>query len=103
MMSTLRVSGARLVHIGAALLVGAALYPSAASCAQQNPFASPEARDHAAAMSAHHLCSGVFVVGRDYQRSPELVFAEDIEPFPAFNWQDDFEYEVDMSANTASV
>jgi len=54
-------------------------------------------------MGAHHLCSGVFVVGRDYQRNPEQVFAEDIESFPAFNWQDDFEYAVDMNAKTASV
>jgi CubicO group peptidase (beta-lactamase class C family) len=54
-------------------------------------------------MGAHHLCSGVFVVGRDNRRSPEQVFAADVEPFPAFNWQDDFEYEVDMAAGTATV
>lgn len=74
-----------------------------ACSSEQDPFTSPEARDHVAAMGAHHLCSGVFVVGRDYQRTPEQVFAEDIEPFPHFNWQDDFEYEVDMEAETAGV
>jgi CubicO group peptidase (beta-lactamase class C family) len=54
-------------------------------------------------MAAHHLCSGTFVVGRDYQRSPEQVLAEDIARFPAFNWQHDFEYEVDMEGRNASV
>ena len=60
-------------------------------------------REHTAAMAAHHLCSGTFVVGRDYQRDPAQVLEEDVRPFPDFNWQDDFEYEVDEGAKTASV
>ncbi len=62
-----------------------------------------EVLEHTAAMAAHHLCSGVFVVGRDYRRTPKQVLDQDIKPFPAFNWQDDFEYKVDMRDRTASV
>ena len=60
-------------------------------------------REHTAAMAAHHLCSGTFVVGRDHQRNAARVLEEDVRPFPDFNWQDDFEYEVDERAKTASV
>jgi CubicO group peptidase (beta-lactamase class C family) len=56
-----------------------------------------------AAMAAHHLCSGSFVVGRDYKRSPEQVLKEDLAAFPVFQWQEDFEYEVDEKMKTATV
>ena len=62
-----------------------------------------EAREHIAAMAAHHLCAGVFVVGRVHDRSPEEVLAMDVARFPGFNWQKDFEYEVDMEERSASV
>ncbi len=62
-----------------------------------------EVRTHSAGMAAHHLCAGVFVVGRDYRRPPERVLYEDITRFPFFNWQDDFEYAVDPDERTASV
>ena len=84
------------------LVIAAALvfaYPAAAA---QQAFTSPEAREHTAAMAAHHLCSGVFVVGRDYRRTPEQVLAEDIAQFPVFNWQYDLEYQVDQEQRTAS-
>ena len=60
-------------------------------------------RGHVAGMSAHHLCAGVFVVGRDYERSVEEVVAQDIRPFDRFDWQDGFEYAVDFETRTASV
>lgn len=60
-------------------------------------------RRYAAGIGAHHLCSGTFVVGRVTERSPETVLAEDIEPFPAFAWQDDFEWEVDLEDRSATV
>lgn len=44
-----------------------------------------EVRTHSAGMAAHHLCAGVFVVGRDHRRPPERVLAEDITRFPFFN------------------
>ena len=60
-------------------------------------------RGHVAGMSTHHLCAGVFVVGRDYERSVEEVVAKDIRPFDRFDWQEDFEYAVDFETRTASV
>jgi len=62
-----------------------------------------EVRTHTAAMAAHHLCAGVFVVGRDYQRDPDRVVADDIARFEVFNWQDDFRYAVDYDTRTASI
>ncbi len=62
-----------------------------------------EVRIHTAAMAAHHLCAGVFVVGRDHPRDPDTVVQNDIARFPMFNWQDDFSYAVDRESRTASV
>jgi len=83
------------------LLLSLPLLPG--SVTAQTTWTDPIVLDHTAAMAAHHLCSGTFVVGRDYQRPPARVLEEDIKPFPNFNWQDDFEYEVDLEAKTASV
>jgi CubicO group peptidase (beta-lactamase class C family) len=55
------------------------------------------------AWGAHHLCAGVFVVGRDLQRSPDVVLARDIRPFPWFRWEDAFTYEVDWSTRRVTV
>ncbi|MCZ6917958.1 MAG: serine hydrolase [Gemmatimonadetes bacterium] len=60
-------------------------------------------RGYAAAIGAHHICAGVFVVGRDYQRSPETVLAQDVIPFPHFLWQSDFEYTVYQSTGLVTV
>ena len=60
-------------------------------------------RKYAAGIAAHHLCSGTFVVGRVTERTPETVLAGDIAPFVGFAWQDDFEWEVDMEAMSATV
>jgi CubicO group peptidase (beta-lactamase class C family) len=65
--------------------------------------ASAEALQYAAAMGAHHLCSGTFVVGRETPRSAERIVAEDIAPFPDFAWQPDFTYRVDEEAKVATV
>ncbi|WP_197440602.1 serine hydrolase domain-containing protein [Polystyrenella longa] len=56
-----------------------------------------------AAICAHHLCSGLWVVGRDYQRTPEEVIEQDIAPFPNFGWSPDFEYQVDESRHLVTV
>lgn len=61
------------------------------------------ARGYAAAIGAHHLCSGMWVVGRDFQRPADRVLAEDIAPFSAFAWQDDFRYEVNAERRTVTV
>ncbi len=60
-------------------------------------------RRYAAGIAAHHLCAGVYVVGRVTERAPETVLAEDVRPFPAFAWQDDFEWRMDAEARSATV
>lgn len=76
---------------------------SAQTQAVRAPRPDTEARSHIAAMAAHHLCAGVFVVGRVHHRSPEEVLEMDIRRFPGFSWQDDFEYRVDMEDRSATV
>jgi CubicO group peptidase (beta-lactamase class C family) len=56
-----------------------------------------------AAIGAHHLCSGLWVVGRDYQRTPEEVVAQDIAPFTYFGWRSDFKYQVDEERSIVTV
>ena len=58
---------------------------------------------YALGLNAHHLCAGSWVVGRDHERSPETVIAEDIARFPAFRWQDEFTYDVDTATHIATV
>lgn len=84
-------------------LIAALLLAPPALFAQDATWADPEVRSHIAAMAAHHLCSGMFVVGRDYQRTPQEVFEADIERFPHFAWQDDMEWAVDEERRAASV
>jgi CubicO group peptidase (beta-lactamase class C family) len=86
------------VALRLSLLCGAVFAPALAG---QTPTA--EQLEHAAALGAHHLCSGVFVVGRDYQRTPEVVLAQDLARFPAFLWQEDFAYEIDWDATAVTV
>ncbi len=58
---------------------------------------------YALGINAHHLCAGLWVVGRDYQRSPGTVIAEDMARFPTFRWENDFTYAVDAATHTATV
>jgi CubicO group peptidase (beta-lactamase class C family) len=67
---------------------------------QQNADYSRESR---AAMGAHHLCSGLWVVGRVYQRAPEDVLAQDIAPFQAFGWEESFKYTIDAKRRRVTV
>ena len=85
-----------------ALTWAALLGPSLSGPAMaQTPTAGQ--REHAAALGAHHICSGVFVVGRDYQRSPAEVLAQDLARFRPFLWQDDFAYTVDRETHAVTV
>ena len=95
-----------VVSIAAVLVAGMALFgcggnPSGGDDLAGGP--DERFRKYAAGIGAHHLCSGTFVVGRVTERSPETVLAEDIEPFVGFAWQDDFEWEVDLEAKSATV
>lgn len=56
-----------------------------------------------AAIGAHHLCSGLWVVGSVYGRSAEEVLAQDIAPFKDFSWDKSFTYKVDTERRTVTV
>lgn len=58
---------------------------------------------YALGINAHHLCAGLWVVGRDYARTPEQVIAEDIKRFPAFRWEDDFRFAIDAATRSVTV
>ncbi|QDU43000.1 Beta-lactamase [Symmachiella dynata] len=62
-----------------------------------------ESLEYCAAICAHHLSSGLWVVGRNYQRTPEEVIAEDIAPFRYFGWSPDFKYQVDEERRLVTV
>jgi CubicO group peptidase (beta-lactamase class C family) len=88
--------------------VAAALLLPPSVAAQQSPrerlpLADSLAAWYALGINAHHLCAGLWVVGRDHERSPAVVVAEDIAPFPAFRWGDDFTYESDAATGRATV
>jgi len=87
------------IHLYAVAIITLFLSTSPA----QQPKRTPEQLDSISGLNAHHLCSGIFVVGRDYQREPAKVLAEDIAPFPAFGWQDNFKYEVDWKKKSVTV
>lgn len=91
------------------VLVAAALVLASSSAAQQRgasdrlPLADSLATWYALGIGAHHLCAGLWVVGRDHQRTPEAVIAEDIARFPAFRWEEAFTPTVDEATHTATV
>ncbi len=58
---------------------------------------------YALGLGAHHLCAGLWVVGRDYQRPADVVIAEDIARFPAFRWRDTYVWAVDEASRTVTV
>jgi len=58
---------------------------------------------YALGINAHHLCAGLWVVGRDHPRLPDAVIAEDISRFPAFRWEAGFRYAVDSANSTVTV
>ena len=60
---------------------------------------TPEERDHALAWNAHHLCAGLFVVGRDLTRTPDRVIAQDIARFDHFRWDPGTRHTVDWEAS----
>lgn len=58
---------------------------------------------YALGISAHHLCAGLWVVGRDHARPPEAVINEDIRRFPQFRWEDDYTFHVSGADRTVTV
>lgn len=62
-----------------------------------------ENREFRAAMAAHHISSGLWVVGRSYKRTPGEVVAQDLAPFKFFGWEPDFKYEIDHKRKSVTV
>jgi hypothetical protein len=89
---------ARTTTLAALLL---AVLPPQRAAAQEA--LTPEGREHAAAWGAHHLCAGLWVVGRDHRRDTETVIARDIAPFPWFYWEESFDFDVDEKAYRVAV
>jgi CubicO group peptidase (beta-lactamase class C family) len=56
-----------------------------------------------AAIGAHHLCSGLWVVGRVTKRTAAEILAQDIAPFADFSWEKFFSYDVDEGKRTVTV
>lgn len=90
-----------------ALLLNSVAAPGAAQVTSAGP-TSPSLADslatwYALGLNAHHLCAGLWVVGRDYKRTPEAVIAEDIARYPAFRWEQDYRFEVDPATKAATL
>src|SRR6185436_5743698 len=56
-----------------------------------------------AAIGAHQLCSGLWVVGRVYKRTAEEILAQDIVPFRMYGWDPGFKYSVDSANRSVTV
>jgi hypothetical protein len=69
----------------------------------QAPFDVAYSQESRAAIGAHNLCSGLWVVGRVYKRSPAEIVAQDIAPFAMFGWEPGFTYSVDSAGRTVTV
>src|SRR4051812_16298881 len=88
-----------------ALVICASLLPPNAAHAQRSttPIDVAYSRESRAAIGAHHICSGLWVVGRVYKRSPSEIVAQDIAPFTLWGWERDFTYDVDSARQTVTV
>jgi CubicO group peptidase (beta-lactamase class C family) len=85
------------------ILLLAATPASARAQAQPRSLQDSLATWYALGINAHHLCAGLWVVGRDYRRPPEAVIAEDIARFPAFRWETGFTHAVDAANHVVTV
>lgn len=56
-----------------------------------------------AAIGAHHICSGLWVVGRVTRRTADEIIAQDIAPFRDFSWDKRFTYTVDDGRKSVTV
>ena len=82
-----------------AIVLSCAVTPAVTASAQDAAY-SLESR---AAIGAHHLCAGLWVVGRVTKRTPEQILAQDIAPFRDFSWDKSFAYTVDDAKRTVTV
>jgi CubicO group peptidase (beta-lactamase class C family) len=85
-----------------------ALIATALVCAQDQNVPRPHfdeaySLESRAAIGAHHLCSGLWVVGRVTKRTAEEVLAQDIAPFKDFSWDTRFKYSIDSDRQAVTV
>lgn len=59
---------------------------------------------YALGIGAHHMCAGMWVVGRgEPARTARQVLRQDIERFPAFRWREVFSFRVDSAEREVTV
>jgi CubicO group peptidase (beta-lactamase class C family) len=102
-MCATRFARLRVPPLAAALLLAAAWPAHGQEPSARRTPADSLAVWYALGLGAHHLCAGVWVVGRDHERTPDEVVAQDIARFPAFRWQDDFRYGIEAATRRATV
>ena len=90
------IAAAGLISSGALLAQGRA----AQNPVPDDPAYSLESRT---AIGAHHICSGLWVVGSVYKRTAEEIVAQDIAPFKDFSWDRSFQYRIDNQSHTVTV
>jgi CubicO group peptidase (beta-lactamase class C family) len=56
-----------------------------------------------AAIGAHHICAGLWVVGRVTKRTADQIIAQDIAPFRDFSWDPRFTYSIDNTRTSVTV
>jgi len=81
------------------LLAIALLLAAAPTVAQESDYGL-ESR---AAIGAHHICSGLWIVGRVTKRTADQIIAQDIAPFRDFSWDTRFTYSVDNARQSVTV
>ena len=96
--STWLVAAAGLTLAGYSLLLAQA--SGEAGSHADEPTYGLESR---AAIAAHHLCAGLWVVGRVTKRAPEEILAQDIAPFKDFSWDRRFTYSIDRDRQAVTV
>ena len=84
-------------------LGGCVTLVSAQSGRQLRPEDVAYSLESRAAIGAHHLCSGLWVVGAVTKRTADEVLAQDIVPFKDFSWDPSFRYEVDAANHRVTV
>jgi CubicO group peptidase (beta-lactamase class C family) len=105
-LASLQRRGPRAALLAALLSIGLCVWPAAAQRVPEGDRPTPTdslAGWYALGLASHHLCAGLWVVGRDNARTPEAVIAEDIARFPQFRWQDEYSYTVSETMHTVTV
>src|SRR4026207_970613 len=81
------------------VLLLATLTFAATSTAQESDYGL-ESR---AAIGAHHICSGLWVVGRVTKRTADEIIAQATAAFRECSWDKNFTYPVDNTRRTVTV